>query len=262
VGITNEITVLQYFKRIREGLLGEGKFSRYLLYAIGEIILITIGLFIAMQLNSIKQNREDASYEMKMLTEVRRALDDDRHYYERLFDRLAALEDAGAQLLPVLGSEGPFPDSLAGNICALGIGIIFQSNYGPYEAIKSSGIDKISDDSVRNAIVEYYDFALPRAEKLISFIIEYGESESKRTLRKFISYHPEGRTDAGRLQLNCLPVNPDIHRDPEFAQLVIDRIRQSDHHAMRLRGILSEQAVLIDLLDRRLGKLPEAADVE
>ena len=49
--------MLKFFRKIRKGLLVENKFSKYLLYAIGEILLVVIGILIALQMNSWKQDR-------------------------------------------------------------------------------------------------------------------------------------------------------------------------------------------------------------
>ena len=44
--------MLTFFRRIRKGLLGSGKARKYLLYAIGEIALVVIGILIALQINN------------------------------------------------------------------------------------------------------------------------------------------------------------------------------------------------------------------
>ncbi|MCK5369651.1 MAG: hypothetical protein KAQ62_13915, partial [Cyclobacteriaceae bacterium] len=47
------------FRKIRQRLLTENKFSKYLLYAIGEIVLVVIGILIAIQINNLNQNRNE-----------------------------------------------------------------------------------------------------------------------------------------------------------------------------------------------------------
>ena len=47
--------MIKFFRKIRQKLLSENKFSKYLIYAIGEIILVVIGILIALQIN----NRND-----------------------------------------------------------------------------------------------------------------------------------------------------------------------------------------------------------
>lgn len=44
--------MIKFFKIIRQKLLSENKFSKYLIYAIGEIILVVIGILIAINLNN------------------------------------------------------------------------------------------------------------------------------------------------------------------------------------------------------------------
>ena len=57
--------MLTFFRRIRKGLLGEGATSKYLLYAIGEIALVVIGILIALQINNWNEYRKDKYCEIK-----------------------------------------------------------------------------------------------------------------------------------------------------------------------------------------------------
>ena len=49
--------MLTFFRRIRKGLLGTGATSKYLLYAVGEIALVVVGILIALQINNWNQER-------------------------------------------------------------------------------------------------------------------------------------------------------------------------------------------------------------
>jgi hypothetical protein len=44
--------MLKFFRRIRRKLLDEGSLRKYLVYAIGEITLVVIGILIALQINN------------------------------------------------------------------------------------------------------------------------------------------------------------------------------------------------------------------
>ena len=53
--------MIKLFRQIRIKLLSENKFSKYLIYAIGEIVLVVIGILIALYLNDLKdKNKEDS----------------------------------------------------------------------------------------------------------------------------------------------------------------------------------------------------------
>jgi len=64
--------MIKFFRKIRQRLLTENKFSKYLLYAIGEIILVVIGILIALSINNWnedKKNRKLISNYKKSLIE-------------------------------------------------------------------------------------------------------------------------------------------------------------------------------------------------
>lgn len=49
--------MIKFFRKIRKELLSQKKFSKYLSYAVGEIILVVIGILIALAINNMNQNR-------------------------------------------------------------------------------------------------------------------------------------------------------------------------------------------------------------
>ena len=44
--------MLKFFRKIRQKLLTDNKFSKYLIYALGEIVLVVIGILIALSINN------------------------------------------------------------------------------------------------------------------------------------------------------------------------------------------------------------------
>ncbi len=67
--------MIKYFRKIRQKLLTENKFSKYLFYGIGEIVLVVIGILIALQINNAnelsKQNRLVKTYENSLISELK-----------------------------------------------------------------------------------------------------------------------------------------------------------------------------------------------
>ena len=52
--------MIKFFRKIRQRLLTENKFSKYLLYAIGEIALVMIGILLALQVNNWNSNNQES----------------------------------------------------------------------------------------------------------------------------------------------------------------------------------------------------------
>ena len=59
--------MIKFFRHIRQKLLSEDRFSKYLLYAIGEIVLVVIGILIALQINNWNENRINNKLELQYL---------------------------------------------------------------------------------------------------------------------------------------------------------------------------------------------------
>ncbi len=50
--------MIKFFRKIRQDLLSEGKTGKYLKYAIGEIVLVVIGILIALSINNWNENQK------------------------------------------------------------------------------------------------------------------------------------------------------------------------------------------------------------
>ena len=59
--------MIKIFRKIRQQSLTENKFSKYLIYAIGEIILVAIGILIALQVNNWNNSRIERKTEIKLM---------------------------------------------------------------------------------------------------------------------------------------------------------------------------------------------------
>jgi hypothetical protein len=62
--------MIAFFRKIRQGLLKENKFIRYLLCTIGEIFLVVIGILLALQVNSWNQDQLDSLEEQKLIAHL------------------------------------------------------------------------------------------------------------------------------------------------------------------------------------------------
>ena len=52
--------MIRFFRKIRQKLLSENKFGKYLTYAIGEIILVVIGILIARYINNLNTDKQES----------------------------------------------------------------------------------------------------------------------------------------------------------------------------------------------------------
>lgn len=63
--------MIKFFRHIRQRMIKENKISKYLLYAIGEIVLVVIGILIALQINNWNSNRQLRVQEQECLNSLK-----------------------------------------------------------------------------------------------------------------------------------------------------------------------------------------------
>ena len=63
--------MLTFLRKIRRSLINSGATRKYLLYAVGEIALVVIGILIALQVNNLNENRKARDYEKKSLIKLK-----------------------------------------------------------------------------------------------------------------------------------------------------------------------------------------------
>jgi len=69
--------MIKFFRKIRQKLLTENRFSKYLIYAIGEILLVVIGILIALSINNWNESKKDRITERDFLISIQNDLKQD-----------------------------------------------------------------------------------------------------------------------------------------------------------------------------------------
>lgn len=157
--------MIKFFRKIRQGLLTENKFSKYLIYALGEIILVVIGILIALQINNWNQiqilKKEETKILQGLLVEFSENLVKFDSHYKNQLRRDRIIKD----LLDPKLLDAPFEiiDSL---IYYHGWNYKFNPSTGIYNSVINSGkIDLISNDSLKKSISEFNNFLVDFEEE-------------------------------------------------------------------------------------------------
>ncbi|PKA99792.1 hypothetical protein B0O79_3513 [Flavobacteriaceae bacterium MAR_2009_75] len=159
--------MIKFFRRIRQRLLSENKFSKYLLYAVGEIVLVVIGILLALQINDWNEESKNQKEAHKILLQL-------KHEFETNNDLIdTSIEFQRRRLNAVDGFKDGFDstkkisaDSLKALVSDLGSDWKYEPIKNIIEAVISSGkINLIQNDSVKDAI-RYWGTAINKYNDL------------------------------------------------------------------------------------------------
>ena len=144
------------FNTIRQRLLAQNRLTRYLVYAVGEIVLVVIGILIALQLNNWNADQKLINEELALLAEMRQNLERDLDDCRSNIASNQRWQRSQEIVLNHLEQATPFHDSLRyyyGNIFGA---TQLTANSSAYDNLKSIGFNLISNDSLRRAITTLY----------------------------------------------------------------------------------------------------------
>jgi hypothetical protein len=147
--------MIKFFRKIRQRLLTENKFSRYLLYAAGEILLVMIGILLALQVSNWNTTKQNRSIERNFLKNLKIDLEIDIYNLDSLSkDRISKAESA-FKLLKLPGATSMKElitlDSLESNV--FGWTSFIPRTTTRQELISSGQLSIIKNDSIKALIL-------------------------------------------------------------------------------------------------------------
>lgn len=167
--------MIKFFRNIRKQLLGEGKTSKYLKYALGEIALVVIGILIALSINNWNEKRKQKQVEIETLIQLKKDLTKnvgDLKFNKKLQELVI---NSSNVLLKHMASNQPYHDSLSPHFANAFIWTKFIVNTGAYQNLKSRGVELISNSELREAILVIYEKNLNWNATFEDIIIEQSE---------------------------------------------------------------------------------------
>ena len=146
--------MIKFFRKIRQQLIQQNKMGKYFKYAIGEIILVVIGILIALQINNWNENRKKIDQGQVLMQEL---IEEFKLHIDSfdfgLENQIESFERQRA-IFEIKNLEKVRADSLVYMIGIANIDINISSN--TYEKIKNQGIGKLTDNDSLNKAINYH----------------------------------------------------------------------------------------------------------
>lgn len=149
--------MLKFFRRIRQKLIHEENLKRYLIYAIGEILLVMIGILLALQVSNWNQKQSDNKGLKRSLENLLLDLKKDLIAFEGLNSIYMSSQSKAESVKEIIKGKNSQEDIIRlQNIGELG-NKNFEFNNGTYETLVNTGnLYKSGDHDFNLKIKEYY----------------------------------------------------------------------------------------------------------
>lgn len=151
--------MIKFFRHIRQRLLRESKFSKYLLYAVGEILLVVIGILIALQINNWNEGRKERKTERIVLEDLRDNLGRNNQLIESALEKFDQMDKATHIVKAVFDTKSSYSDSLSFHYSQSTRhgGFILRLNADGYESFKNAGFGIIRNEKLKDEILSLFE---------------------------------------------------------------------------------------------------------
>ena len=153
--------MIKFFRAIRQNLLNEGKTSKYFKYAIGEIVLVVIGILIALSINNWNEYRKERLKEKKILVELESNLEANSIILQNYINSQEGIIRQIDITIEHLESKKPFNDTIGKYVLSIQWIESIQFLSSAYESLKTTGVDLISNDSIRADVTYLFGNEFP-----------------------------------------------------------------------------------------------------
>lgn len=243
--------MIRFFRSLRKKLIEQDNVRKYLLYAIGEIALVMIGILLALQVNNWNEERKIKENERLLLSDVMEALHSDSLQLEEL----SALMDSTFMVYNQLyiiseGMETPASIRNPDNIRSSASGRpVSKANYPDLAS-------KVVDNDLKKKVLEYYqvliiwDYIIEEYNRFIEGDVRPFLAENELLIYSYHFENPDPEDRFGKIDIEKLA---GMVNEPKIQQKLFEAAQKTRNYIGLYPMILSERADLINEIERVMG---------
>lgn len=236
---------MNFLRKIRKKLADENRFIKYWRYAIGEIVLVVIGILIALQINNWNTKRLENRQEQKIL----KILHDEFTYnaieLQRNIDKSTLTKSKIDSLLffidhPEIPLEEPELRELA--LRVTGYSTFDPSNGALNNLISSGQLELIQNDSLKITLSKWFGEVQDVKEDELR-LIKFGDTHIDPIRLEYIAYNENSRFDRNSAKLL---------NDPNFENILLRTSRAFAYNIENYEFLRKEIEKIMALLESEI----------
>ena len=182
--------MIGFFRKIRKQFADDNKPLKYLRYAVGEIILVVIGILIALQVNNLNDRIKERSVEIKILQEILSNLEHDLGEIRSDIESMDSINKASKDINRFLKTDSIPSETFYYDVAKLRVNPHFDPNKSGYNLLVSKGVEIILNDSLRGSLSLLYESLYPYYYRYEEERTQFKLQEINPLLLKYFEWHP------------------------------------------------------------------------
>ena len=239
--------MINFFRKIRKKLADDNKPLKYMRYAIGEIVLVVIGILIALSINNWNNERSDRDKEMVILTEMIRNLNLNIKQFSAEIVRQDSIIGNIDIIMDQINNNTPFHDSLGIKYASISWTEEFNFANSAFETLKTTGLDLISSDSLREQIISLFNVRYIRISDVINKISRADYADLSTLYLRHIEWDKQGKATINDYD--------SLKKDKEFTNMLSGRRVWKADLIKVYKELIEESRQLSGMIDKALNEL-------
>ncbi|MEY8022162.1 DUF6090 family protein [Muriicola sp. SD30] len=157
--------MIKFFRKIRQNLLLENKTGKYFKYAIGEIVLVVIGILIALQINNWNENDKQRKSVEQSLFEVKENLISDNLKLPEIIQTVVDEIDVQKELIKTLENNIVLDSTYNNKIGKCNTINGMPITVTGYNKLNEIGLGNLRNKELESELIYYYENLKPRFEE-------------------------------------------------------------------------------------------------
>ena len=219
--------------------------GKYLKYAVGEIILVVIGILIALSINNWNEEQKERAKEREVLEDIMNNLNRNNELIRNSLVKINKMDRSSDIVMAAIRNKKPYSDTLDAHFleAVRSGGLLFPLSSEGYESIKNAGFDIIRSDSIKDKILELFEISYKRIKEKTQWTNERSRESENYLFTIFKVEMPSKLTPLNYNQ---------ILNDTRYLSIVVDMKSQRSWYTEDILDCLPQSEELIQLIKDEL----------
>jgi hypothetical protein len=242
--------MLTFLRKIRKSLIESGSTRKYILYAIGEIALVVIGILIALQINNWNEGRQAAKFELQLLLELKKTMERDTGRIAWASEGNQRNQNSARIVLTYLDSNLPPHDSLQRHFGLANAWWQLPISRSAFRNIEDYGMYFIKNERIRDGLNTIYGSQSEFVEDLIDRQSTYFYSTVVPVLTDLFESSSFGGFEDG---YEMIPLDYEALRaNPKYKNILRSNIKNRSREISRMTALKNSMGEVLEMLEEEI----------